>query len=103
MSAGPGGVLILFGFILLAAANASLIGGPSFAFATIEEGKKVLTEHDDFVSRLSPFDRAARMKTDKEVSETAYLEFVGRNVLDWRPEEKAAVQAALAEIQPKLA
>lgn len=94
--------LIFFGFIPMVAANASPIGGPSFAFATIDEGKKVLTEHDDFVSRLSPFDRAARMKTDKEVSETAYLEFVGGNVLDWRLEEKAAVQAALAQIEPKL-
>jgi hypothetical protein len=70
MSAGLGSVLIVFGLILIVAANASPIGGPSFAFATIEEGKKVLTEHDDFVSRLSPFDRAARMKTDKEISET---------------------------------
>lgn len=102
MSAGRCGVLVFFGFILTVAANATPIGGPSFAFATIEEGKKVLKEQDDFVSRLSPFDRAARMKTDQEVSEAAYLEFVGRNVLDWRPEEKAAVQSALAEIQPKL-
>jgi len=99
--AGLGSVLIVFAFTLMAA-NASPIGGPSFAFATVEEGQKVLTEHDDYVSRLSPFDRAARMKTDKEVSETAYLEFVGRNVLDWQPEEKAVVQSALAEIQPKL-
>lgn len=93
---------IFFGFIPMVAANASPLGRTSFAFATMEEGKKILTERDDFVSRLSPFDRAARLKTDKEVSETAYLEFVGRNVLDWRPEEKAAVQSALVEIQPKL-
>ena len=54
-----GGVLIVLGIILMVAANASAVGGPSFAFATIPEGKKALTEHDDFVSGLSAFDRSA--------------------------------------------
>jgi hypothetical protein len=100
---GLGIALIPIGFRLIVPANAGPLEGTSFAFATIEEGKKVLTEDDDFVSRLSPFDRAARMKTDKEISKTAYLDFVGRNVLAWQPEEKAAVQSALAEIRPQLA
>ena len=58
--------------------------------------------HDDFVARLSPFDRAARLKTDREVSEQEYLQFVGRNVLDWTAEDKAAVQSAWAAFSPKL-
>ena len=95
-------VLIASAVILVLGANASALGGPSFVFATVAEGKKVVTDRDDFVSRLSPFDRSARMKTDKEVSESDYLAFVGHNVLDWEPQETRAVQSALDEIQPRL-
>ena len=34
-------------------------------FASVSEGQTVLTTVDDFVSRLSPFDRASRLKTDQ--------------------------------------
>ncbi|MGD1084320.1 MAG: hypothetical protein ABSA47_06135 [Verrucomicrobiota bacterium] len=74
----------------------------SFAFATIEQGGKLLTEHDDFVSRLSPFDRAARMKTNQDVSEQDYLSFVARNVLDWDSDGQVLVQSALSDLQPRL-
>ena len=33
------------------------------------EGKKILTHRDEFVERMSPFDRSARLKTDRTVSE----------------------------------
>lgn len=72
------------------------------AFATVEEGQKVLMQRDDFVKRLSPFDRAARMKTDKRVSEEEYLTFVGKNVLKWDEAEKQKVISALQNIKPPL-
>ena len=31
------------------------------AFASVTEGRELLTARDDFVRRMSPFDRAARM------------------------------------------
>lgn len=93
--------------IVLALGIPTLASGQSskattFAFATIEQGKKLLTEEDDFVSRLSPFDRAARMKTDQDVSEQDYLHFVERNVLDWNSDEKELVKSALSDLQPRL-
>ncbi len=72
------------------------------AFASVEQGKKILTTRDDFVRGLSPFDRAARMKTDREISEETFLEFVGQSVLDWTDSEKKQVEAAFGGIQPRL-
>jgi hypothetical protein len=72
------------------------------SFATIDEGKKILTAQDDFVRRMSPFDRAARMRTDREVSEKEYLGFVGKNVLAWSDAQKQKITSALQSIRAKL-
>ena len=72
------------------------------AFATVSEGRNILTTRDDFIERLSPFDRAARMKTDREVSEKEFLEFVGQSVLAWTESEQKKLAAALEATQPAL-
>lgn len=84
------------------AATARQAKGPAIAFATVDEGRKILTTRDDFVVRLSPFDRAARVGTDKDVSEQEYFRFVSGNVLAWTPQEKAVVEAAWSALEPKL-
>lgn len=69
-------------------------------FASQSEGRQTLVAKDDFVRRLSPFDRSARMKTDKAVSEAEFLEFIGKNVVDWTKEETQTLQAAIEAMQP---
>jgi hypothetical protein len=76
------------------------LGSTKLHFASQSEGKQVLVAKDDFIQRLSPFDRSARMKTDKAVSEAELLEFIGTNVADWTREEMQTVQAAIEAIQP---
>lgn len=77
-------------------------GNTVIHFASASEGRKVLTTKDDFVRRLSPFDRSARMKRDKPVSEDEYLAFAGQNVVEWTTGERQEVEAALKKIQPLL-
>lgn len=93
-------------FLLLAPmtlmAQVTLRESVTISFASVAEGTRTLTARDDFVERMSPFDRAARMKTDKEVSESQFLEFVGKNVLEWNDEEKQMINLALQGIQIKL-
>jgi hypothetical protein len=72
-------------------------------FATAEEGRKLLGARDEFVERMSPFDRAARLKTDREVSEAGYFDFVAENVVEWADAEKAKLEGAIAGIRPRLA
>src|SRR6266403_3601767 len=71
-------------------------------FASAPEGSKILMVRDDFIRRLSPFDRAARLKVDHAVSEEDFLSFVGRNVSDWTSEEIQAVQTSVENIRPFL-
>jgi hypothetical protein len=73
--------------------------GTEVMFPTVEEARQMLTVRDEFVERLSPFDRAARMKTDRDVSEEEFLEFVGKNALPWEPNEKEKLQAAFVYLR----
>src|SRR5262245_5632042 len=74
----------------------------TLAFATVEQGQSMLTNRDDFVRRLSPFDRAARFKTDKLTSEGDFLTFVASNVRAFSDREKNLITASYARFQQKL-
>lgn len=90
---------------------ASIVGAPPveikpgtiLSFADSDEAQRILCTRDDFISRLSPFDRAARMKTDKEVSEEEFLSFIGKNVCDWKEDEIQKIESVAASLNPKLA
>ena len=84
----------------LAAADADLRTGCSAHFASKLEAVEILGQRDDFIQRLSPFDRAARMKTDKSVSEEEFLRFVKANVSAWSDAERAKVEGAIATLRP---
>lgn len=79
-----------------------LSGASTLAFASVDEGRALLEARDDFVRRMSPFDRASRMKTDREVSEDEYLRFVGAEVLDWDDAEREEVSSVIAGLRPRL-
>lgn len=80
----------------------ALTSTSELVFATAQEGQKILTTRDDFVMRLSPFDRSARLKTDKPVDEEAYFEFVRQHVLEWSDDEKVKVLEATAKLRDAL-
>ena len=75
-------------------AQAALGKDVEVRFATVKEAQRILTDRDDFVRSMSPFDRAARLKTDKDVSETEYLAFVSNEVLEWSDAERRKITAA---------
>ena len=57
---------------------------------------------DEYIQRMGPFDRSARMKVGRPVSENEFLEFVGRNVGDWTDTERQKVEAAFEAVRPFL-
>ena len=98
-------ILLLFLFSIASApsyAQLTLGSNTTVAFASVEEARAVLTNRDDFVQSMSPFDRAARMKTDRDVSEAEYLGFVGGHVLEWTEAEKQKTTSAFEGIQKEL-
>jgi hypothetical protein len=94
--------LFTYGFAETGSSNAAIDGESSVVFASVGEGRKILTARDDFIERMSPFDRASRMKTDAEVSKEDFLRFVATNVLDWSDGERVMVNAALGRLKPQL-
>ena len=71
-------------------------------FASLEEGREILRARDGFVRRLSPFDRAARLKTDRDVSESEFLNFVAGKVIEWEGADRERVEQAFDRILPAL-
>lgn len=53
-----------------------------------EAAKAKLTQEDGFITRLSPFDRAARLCMNRQVDEEEYKIFLAANVLDWTADEE---------------
>lgn len=95
-------ILMILAVSTLSHAQVALDGGTTLAFATVEEAAEILTAQDDFVRRMSPFDRAARMKTDRDVSEEEYLNFVGESTLPWNSAERQKITTAYQEIEAEL-
>jgi hypothetical protein len=100
-------LLPLVGALLMLVASGAgageFLAHSSIRFDDPAQGRTLLTSRDEFVERLSPFDRAARLKSDHAVTEREYLDFVGSNVPPWGKGEQHAVEAALQRIRPGLA
>ncbi|HKD17675.1 MAG TPA: hypothetical protein VKG23_07375 [Thermoanaerobaculia bacterium] len=77
--------------------------GTDVRFADAAEGARVLSSPDVFVRAMSPYDRSARLKTDKDVPETEYLAFVARQARDWSPAEEARIRSILEQFRAKTA
>jgi hypothetical protein len=93
---------VLWVFMLCPVLTLSARAGQSLIFASVADGSRILAVRDSFVERMSPFDRSARMKTDLDVSESEFLAFIGKAVLQWDSAETTAVQSALNQIDPAL-
>ena len=79
------------------------VSAQELVFASSKESQRILSVRDEFVQRLSPFDRAARVKTNRDVSESQFLEFVASAALDWDSREIERVRAAYQAIRPEIA
>jgi hypothetical protein len=79
-----------------------IVAAHEIELASIEQARAALGARDDFVARLSPFDRAARLKSGGDVSEAEYLAFARAAGREWSNDERARLTAAFAAIEPKL-
>ncbi|MXZ35511.1 MAG: hypothetical protein F4Z21_09820 [Acidobacteria bacterium] len=86
----------------LALAQAEPAPSIRLLFASPEEGREILRTRDGFIRRLSPFDRAARLKTDRDVSESEFLSFVAGKVIEWDSADRERVEQAFDRIRPAL-
>jgi hypothetical protein len=90
--------------VLAAVLHGPAAGAAKLALGSPEKGRVELTRRDDYIARLSPFDRSAKLKTDRAVDEATHLAFVGASVRDWgsSPHRQRVVDAA-ARVEQRLA
>lgn len=92
-------------FLLLALLLASSLQAapPTLHFTTVPEAKTILATGDGFSQRLSPFDRAARLKSAEPVSTQQFLAFTAAEARPWNDEEKRLIYTAYDSIKESLA
>ena len=93
---------LFFSFVHFCRGDVDLRNGVIGRFADVDEGVRILTTKDEFIVRMSPFDRSARMKTDKAISEAEFLRFIEANVRAWTADEKRTVGSAIERVRPGL-
>jgi hypothetical protein len=71
----------------IAATEIPFAPGTVVRFADVDEAVRALTARDDYVKRLSPFDRQVRPRTDRDVSEDELLAFIGQHAVPWSDAE----------------
>jgi hypothetical protein len=82
---------------------AGCVRAQELVFLPAEESARILGSEDEFIPRMSPFDRSARLKTDRDVSQAEYLRFAAADARDWDDNEEASIRAAFRKIEPAIA
>lgn len=98
---------ILAGTLVLIVTNSLACVGAEgvreFRFASVEAGRSILSSKDDFVQRMSAFDRKVRLQKEIDPGEEALLQFAAAQVLEWSEEEKDVLNTAIHILEPELA
>jgi hypothetical protein len=87
----------------LTRADESLSPNCALHFASATEAAELLSRNDEFLQRLSPFDRAARLKTDEPVDSNRFRDFVGSSAMKWSEAERKKILDAVKTLRTGLA
>jgi hypothetical protein len=88
-------------FASRAAADASWTPD-TYAFATREEAAATLGAADDYITHLTPLDRAMRLNTDRAVSAQEFQSFAAAAARSWTAAETEALRVEIARITDAL-
>ena len=84
-----------------AAGEIELREGTTVRLAASQEAARILGEEDAFIASMSPFDRSARVETDREVSKEEFLEFAARQARDFSEAESGKLEMIFSSIRKK--
>lgn len=95
-------LFLLVSFATLGNDTFKLNDNTQVVFASLSQGQKALAAKDEFVTRLSAFDRASRLQSNRKVDTEAYLAFVKTHVLEWPEADVAKVKGHLKTVKDAL-
>jgi len=96
-------LLLGLGMVCTFGINIPLSTTTAVRFADERRAATELSTVDNFIKSLSPFDRAARLQTDKAVAQDEFLKFVSAQALPWNSEETNRLALIISSIGNKLA
>lgn len=64
-------------------------------FASARKGSELITNNDDYLSRIGSFDRNSKMRVNGAVTQDDLVKFMGANTLDWTEKEKQKVATGI--------
>lgn len=71
-------------------------------FAPVAEGRAALSFEDRFARAMSPWDRQARLRTNRDVATADFLAFAAGEVVAWDEASRSKVAAALLKVRERL-
>ncbi|MEM7232966.1 MAG: hypothetical protein AAF517_12355, partial [Planctomycetota bacterium] len=86
-----------------APSSIDFLPGTQLSFATVSEAKKILSAKDVFVKAMSPFDRKARLRRDRDVSVDEYLKFVAGEAREFSEDARKKLREVAGAVAPRLA
>lgn len=72
------------------------------SFASLARAREILGTRDGFIQALSPFDRAARVKTAQVPSEAEFIAFLQSSASEWSSEETNRIGQLIATLAKSL-
>ncbi len=73
--------------------NKTLMAGghTRVTFASKQKGSELITDNDDYLSRISTFDRNSKTQRNGDVSQADLVRFFGANTMEWTEKEKRKI------------
>jgi hypothetical protein len=72
-----------------------IYAGTAARFASVEEGKRIITARDVFIASLNDLERQALLFKSQPVSEAEFLDFIGQQVIEWQSREIEEISRTL--------
>jgi len=95
--------VLLCALLVVGAAQANAQLATEFSFASVEQGRAIVSARDEYIERLSPLERSLKARSESPVSEGDFLKLLVATVKPWSAADRAAVQRALDSIAPAIA
>ncbi len=89
-------------FAELSKGDESLVGDSSLHFASLDEGRTLVSTSDTFTKALSRFDLQVRFQTTGAVTEKELLTFLTGEVVAWDEATQQAIVESIGRLRPRL-
>ena len=88
----------LLAAITFAAASSCAFAQSVFEFATVDEGRAVVSARDDYIRNTTPLERQALLRTPEPVSEERLIAAMAEQVLEWNAADRQRFEPLVARL-----